>query len=253
MRQPLSGSGLLVALTCRPSVLPHAGFAFRVGLLDSASPSPACRILELCAWSAQRARSPAPGAQTCFDFAAPASSRRFHATCAAFADGDGGSCAPLNTRPFGVRPFGQVPKILRPLLSCAPSPPANLSGDPLNSRSHYKMLWRNPGASVKNDQPRPGPGAPATAASVLGLPSGSQPPMLPSATSPPSAAPDPVAGRRSGGRTLEPPAMSSLSSPRADPAGPAAAAPAPPLPGRGGGRGATVGVLTTLRCPRSGR
>ena len=28
---------------------------------------------------------------------------------------------------LGMLPFGRVPKILRPLLRCAPSPPANLS------------------------------------------------------------------------------------------------------------------------------
>ena len=45
--RPFSGLGLLAALTCRPKDLPRAGVAFRAGLRDYTSPSPACRILVL--------------------------------------------------------------------------------------------------------------------------------------------------------------------------------------------------------------
>ena len=75
--QPLSGSGFLAALKCRPSVLPRTGVDFRVRLHDS-DYSPACWFLELSAsvWP----RSSAAGAWSCLGPATPACSHRLLAT-----------------------------------------------------------------------------------------------------------------------------------------------------------------------------
>ena len=72
--------------------------SLRGGVVDSVSLWPACRILELCA-----ADRGLVALVRCLrvDVLGPRFLHRLYATCAASAGGDNGSCAPLNTRPFG--------------------------------------------------------------------------------------------------------------------------------------------------------
>ena len=95
--------------------------SLRGGVVDSVSLWPACRILELCA-----ADRGLVALVRCLrvDVLGPRFLHRLYATCAASAGGDNGSCAPLNTRPFGGAAHRPSSK---DTLRCAPSPPANLS------------------------------------------------------------------------------------------------------------------------------
>ena len=126
MCQQLSRLGLLGALTCRPSVLPRAGIASLVELVDSTSVTrltdPFCSVLS--SWSGQLFcsqsvdvlvhRSSRSLQQLTRRLSFLCWWRRWHVRV-------------TERQVLRVLPFGRVPKICRPLLRCAPSTLANLS------------------------------------------------------------------------------------------------------------------------------